>query len=90
MFLDPNTAAISTRTNIYVFFSFCLLIIDIVVFFGRIWVLGDSFMEDYLVVFDRGARTVSFASLVLPPPNIKKNGFDSIDLDQILLNGQGA
>tara|TARA_B100000780_G_C20809444_1_gene321563 strand:- start:264 stop:407 length:144 start_codon:yes stop_codon:yes gene_type:complete len=47
-------------------------------------------MEDYLVVFDRGARTVSFASLVLPPPNIKKNGFDSIDLDQILLNGQGA
>ena len=33
---------------------------------GPLWVLGDTFLEEYFVVFDREHREVSFAPLLLP------------------------
>jgi hypothetical protein len=54
---------------------------------GPLWVLGDTFFEDYFVVFDRAQRTVSFAQLAEPPLLVEKRRESMVDLDH-LLRGQ--
>ena len=66
---------------------------------GPLWVLGDTFLEEYFVVFDREHREVSFAPLLLPTTTtveveegertaaevmLRENDGDDVNLDTLL------
>jgi cathepsin D len=46
---------------------------------GPLWVLGDTFLEEYFVVFDRDRREVSFAPLLMPPDAASETRDVSLD-----------